>query len=64
MIVARNIKEHGVNNKTYSGEVDSSKVIIIFEDGCIPLTGGDIKVITGKMVIKNGMNYLYVRDYR
>lgn len=61
-MIVKNIREHGTTNKTYSGEIDSSKVIIIFEDGCQP-TLGNIEVTLGKVVIKNRMNYLYIRGY-
>ena len=62
-MIVKDIREHGTTNKTYSGEMDSSKVIVIFEDRCKPILG-DIEVTLGKVVIKNGMNYLYIRSYK
>lgn len=62
-MVIKNVKRHGQLNYTYSGEIDRTKVIVVFENGLTPVQG-DIDVTLGKMVTKNGQNFYYVRGYK
>ena len=58
-----NIKRHGKDTFTYFGEVANNKVLVVFENEALPVEG-NIQVIKGKMITKNGQNYYYVSSYR
>lgn len=62
-MIIRNIKKHGTSVLSYSGEIENSKVIVVFENGVKPVEG-DIQVTLGKMITKNNQNYYYVRGYQ
>lgn len=62
-MIIKKIKRHGTEIFTYSGEVGDQKVIVVFEDGAIPIEG-DLRVILGKMVTKNNQNFYYVKSYK
>ena len=62
-MVIRNIKKHGTDHFSYSGEIENSKVIVVFENGISPIEG-DIQVVLGKMITKNNQNFYYIREYK
>lgn len=57
-----NIKKHGEKNHTYFGELANNKIMVVFENDCIPVEG-NIKVLRGKLVTKNSQNYYYISSY-
>ena len=61
-MIIKNIKKHGNTNITYTGEIDNSLIRVIFEDEALP-TEGNIKVILGKLITKNGQNFYYIKSY-
>lgn len=63
-MLIRNVRKHGTTNfnLSYSGEIEGSKVIVVFENGVYP-TEGDIDVTVGKMITKKGQNFFYVKEY-
>jgi hypothetical protein len=62
-MIIKKIKKHGIENITYTGEIDNSLIRLVFEDGAVPVEGS-IKVLVGKLVTKNDQNFYYIKSYK
>ena len=62
-MIIKNLKKHGTENITYTGEIDNSLIRVVFEDEAIPIEG-NIKVTLGKLITKNGQNFYYIKSYK